>query len=104
MREPATLLSLPVRFDASRITVTVDAPREGVVVLHQQHVPGWRVSIDGIEARSVPIDGIFHGVQVTRGRHEIVFSYHAPGLFVGALATIFSVMALTLFMFVKRTR
>lgn len=104
MREPATLLSLPVRFDASRIIVTVDAPREGVVVLHQQHVPGWRVSIDGIEARSVPIDGIFHGVQVTRGRHEIVFSYHAPGLFFGAMVTIFSVMALTVFVFVKRTR
>ncbi len=104
MREPATLLSLPVRFDASRITVTVEAPREGVVVLHQQHVPGWRVFIDGIEARSVPIDGVFHGVQVTRGRHEIVFSYHAPGLFFGAMVTIFSVMALTLFMFVKRTR
>jgi hypothetical protein len=104
MREPATLVSLPLRFDSSRILVTLDAPREGVVVLHQQHLPGWRVSIDGVEARSVPVDGLFHGVQVTRGYHEIVFTYRAPWLFFGALITIFSVISLTLFSFVKRTR
>jgi hypothetical protein len=104
MREPSTLRTLPVRFEASRIIVSARAPREGVVVLHEQQVPGWSVSIDGIEARSVPIDGLFRGVQITRGAHEIVWTYHAPGLFFGAMVTIFSVMALTLFLFVKRTR
>jgi len=102
MREPSTLLPLSVRFDSSRIAVTVDAPRDGVVVLHQQRVPGWRVFIDGLEARSVPIDGLFHGVQVTRGRHEIVFRYRAPGLIPGAIVTILSLITLTLFLFVKR--
>jgi Bacterial membrane protein YfhO len=104
MREPATVASLPVRFDASRISVTADAPREGILLLHQQHAPGWRVFIDGIEGRSLQVNGLFHGVQITRGYHEIVWKYRAPGLFFGALTTIFSVMALTLSLFVKRAR
>ena len=104
MREPATLMSLPVRFESSRIVVTARAPREGVVVLHQQHLPGWRVYLDGVEARSVPIDGLFHGVQITRGYHEIVFVYRAPGLFFGAIVTLITLVALTLFSFVKRAR
>ncbi|HEX6099642.1 MAG TPA: YfhO family protein [Thermoanaerobaculia bacterium] len=104
MREPATVVPLPIRFDASRIAVTVDAAREGIVVLHQQQTPGWRVHIDGIEARSVRVDGVFHGVQITRGYHEIVWKYRAPGLFFGAMTTLFSLIALTLFLFVKHAR
>ena len=103
-REPARLVEMGVHFDSSRMSVTVDTPREGVIVVHQQVAPGWRVFIDGIEARSMPAGGLFHAVQITRGHHEIVWRYRPPGLFFGALATIFSLMTLTLFSFVKRTR
>jgi hypothetical protein len=104
MRAPLTIVPLRARLGTARASVTVDAAREGVIVLHQQDAPGWRVFIDGIEARSVTIGGLFRAVQVTRGHHEIVWSYHVPGLVVGATLTCFSLIALTLFSFVKRAR
>ena len=104
MRQPMRIVEVGVHFGSSRMVVTLDAPREGVVVLHQLNAPGWRVFIDGIEGRSVPVYGLFHGVQITRGRHEIVWKYRAPGLVSGALVTMFSLIALTLFSFVKRAR
>jgi hypothetical protein len=104
MREPMRIVQMGVRFDTSRTSVTLDAPREGVVVLHQRTAPGWRVSIDGLEARSVTVGDVFRGVQVTHGPHEIVWTYRPPGLFFGAMVTIVSLIALTLFSFVKRAR
>ena len=103
-RAPLRVIALPVRMESSRVTVTVDAPREGLIVLHQQLAPGWRVLVDGVEARQVPIHGLFRGVQVTRGQHEILWKYRAPGLVAGAVMTMFSLIALTLSSFVKRTR
>lgn len=104
VRNPTTPVPARVVFDTSRARVTVDAAREGVVVLLQQDAPGWRVSIDGVEAKNIRIDGLFRGVQVTRGRHEIVWSYRPLSLLLGAATTLLTLLALTLLRFVKRAR
>lgn len=104
IRNPTTPVPARVVFDTSRATVTVDAAREGVVVLLQQDAPGWHVFIDGVEARNIRIDGLFRGVQITQGRHEIVWRYRPLSFFLGAATTLLTLLAMTLSRFVKRTR
>ncbi|MGZ5472606.1 MAG: hypothetical protein ACXW31_01745 [Thermoanaerobaculia bacterium] len=104
MYGPPRIIPVDVHLDTSRASVTVDAEREGVIVLHQQAAPGWRVTMDGQEAESIPVDGLFRGVRVARGRHEIVWVYRPPALLGGAIVTMLTLISLTLFSFVKRAR
>jgi hypothetical protein len=103
-RSPLTVHPARVQFDSSHARVSIDAPREGVIVLLQQRGPGWQVSIDGVEAREFAIDGLFRGIQVTRGHHEIVWMYRPRSLFSGAIVTCLTLLTLTLSSFVKRAR
>jgi hypothetical protein len=104
VRSPLRAIPARVSFDTSHARVTVDAPREGVVVVYQQNAPGWRATIDGVEAPSHVVDRVFRVVQVTRGHHEIVWSYRPRALFAGAGITAITLLAVTLFSFVKRSR
>ncbi|HYI13344.1 MAG TPA: YfhO family protein [Thermoanaerobaculia bacterium] len=90
--------------DTSRAKVTIQAAHDGVLVLRQQAARGWRVSIDGKPAEALLIDGIFRGVTVPSGRHEVVWEYRPPSLLIGALVTFFTLVTLQISRFVKRTR
>ena len=104
MRNPMTAVPARARLDSTSARVTVDAPREGVLVLLQQNAPGWRAEIDGREARTFPVGDLFRGVQLTRGPHEVVWRYRPWSLFFGASVTCLTLLAMTLSLFVKRTR
>jgi hypothetical protein len=90
--------------DTSSAHITVNAPSDGVVVLRQQPARGWRVTVDGKRAVPLVIDGIFRGVNVTKGHHEIVWTYRPPSFFIGAALTMMTLIAMQIFSFVKRSR
>ncbi|HVE70247.1 MAG TPA: hypothetical protein VNI54_02680 [Thermoanaerobaculia bacterium] len=104
MRSPLRVRPARAEFDSSQVRVTVDAPQEGVLVVLQQRAPGWRVTLDGVEAHEFEIDRFFRGIQVTRGHHEVVWKYRPRSLFLGASVTVFTLIAMTLSAFVKRAR
>ena len=97
---------------ATFASVTVHAPRDGVVVLSQQDAPGWNVTVDGEERVKLLAHGMFRAVEVTAGRHEIVWWYRPRSLTAVAVITIFAMMWMILFesrlmhlkSFVKRWR
>jgi hypothetical protein len=103
LRAPFALDPLRVQLDTSHARVTVETPREGLVVLLQQHAPGWRVTVDGAEAESLVVNRLFRGVRIGPGRHEIVWTYRPASLYGGAFVTCLTLLALTLSGFVKRT-
>jgi hypothetical protein len=104
MRNPLTLVPVSVTLDTSQARMIVDAPREGVILLHQQDAPGWRATVDGVDARSSVNGELFRAVQVTRGRHVIVWKYRPQSLIAGALITIATLLMLSISSFVKRAR
>ena len=63
-----------------RIEVAVDLDRPTVVSTTQQALQGWEVTIDGEEADTVEVDGLFLGAVVPAGEHELVFTYRSPWL------------------------
>jgi hypothetical protein len=63
-----------------RIEISTDADRATLVSVSQQALPGWTLTVDGVEADVVEVDGLFLGAVVPPGEHEVVFTYESPWL------------------------
>ena len=75
------------------IVVSVDFDRATVVSVAQQALPGWTVTIDGAEVDVVEVDGIFLGVSVPPGEHELEFTYRSPWLAATLVVALLSIAA-----------
>lgn len=74
---PAVAGSL-VRYGVDEITVRVDAPGAGLVVLNEVFYPGWRARVDGAPATVIAANHLLRAVAVDAGAHEIVWTYEPP--------------------------
>lgn len=68
----------------TEITLSVDAPSDGWVVLLDTYFPGWQASVDGRPVQVHQADFAFRAVQVPAGRHQIEFRYRPLSFQVGA--------------------
>ncbi len=78
------------------VTLEIDTPGVILLQLSDTNYPGWRATIDGQPAELLTVNGLFRGVVVPRGRHEITFTY-APitfyrGVGLAATALAFSII------------
>ena len=72
----------------------VRSAARGRFVLVEQFFPGWHATLDG---RSVPIEryeGAFQAVPVPPGHHRVRFEFRSPGLRLGAVVTVLSLIGL----------
>jgi hypothetical protein len=84
----------------SHARVIVDAAADGVLVLAQQDAPSWRVRVDGKNAVKRRVFGLFLGVAVPKGHHEVIWSYRSYALFAGGAMTLVTLFSIQLFLFV----
>ena len=87
----------------SRAVVRVESDVDGTVVLAQQDAPGWRVTVDGKEHEKMLFDGLFRAVSVSKGKHEIVWTYRPRTFFLGVVMTLVTLLALQISYVVKRS-
>ena len=64
------------RYGDNTVTISVDAARPGVVVLHDVVYPGWTATVDGVAMPVLRADLIFRGVEVAAGHHTVEFVFH----------------------------
>jgi Bacterial membrane protein YfhO len=69
-----------VNYTDNRVEIDVDAPRAGIVVLHDLFYPGWEVRVDGHEQPVLRANILFRGAEVPAGHHHIVFSFRPLSL------------------------
>lgn len=103
-REPMTMRRAKWELDTSHARVTIDAPHDGILVLRQKASRGWSMTVDGKSAKPQVIDGFFRGVLLTRGHHEVIWTYDPPLFSIGVAMTIVTLVTLQLSIFVKRSR
>lgn len=53
------------------IPLEVETNQPGMLIVAAAWYPGWRAWVDGKETPVYPIDGIFQGVELMAGRHEV---------------------------------
>jgi Bacterial membrane protein YfhO len=64
-----------VSWRSGRVEVEVDSAQPGVLVLHDAYYPGWVVEVDGQPAPMLRANVLFRAVEVSEGRHRVVFRY-----------------------------
>ena len=58
---------------------------------------GWEILVDNEKASPIKLlDGAFIGVELSKGKHNIIFKYHVPGLKTGSIITIISLCIMIL--------
>jgi hypothetical protein len=70
--------------DNQRIVVRATAAAPAMLVLADQHYPGWEARVDGIVTPIVRVNSILRGVLLAPGEHEVVFEFRPPALWAGA--------------------
>ena len=64
-----------IRYTDNAVTLDVDAPTAGVVVLHDVSYPGWTARVDGAAKPVLRADLLFRGVEVPAGHHTVEFAF-----------------------------
>jgi hypothetical protein len=88
----------------AEVHVDAELDGDGLLVLTEQHFPGWVVRVDGIERPLLQADGIFRGVVLEAGRHAVVFRYEPQSLRRGLLVAAAAAGALLLWLVALRVR
>lgn len=67
------------------LSVEVEALAPAVVVVNDAFQPGWRATVDGVEAPILPANVAVRAVAVPAGHHRVELHYRTPGLNAGLL-------------------
>lgn len=70
-------------YESNRVRVRTESPRDGLLVLTDAYYPGWVATVDGVERPVHRADGIFRGVWLPAGWHEVVFRFRPARLVAG---------------------
>jgi hypothetical protein len=66
-------------YEPDAITLTIDAPRAGLVVLNEILFPGWEVTVDGRAATPLRANYLLRAVHVDAGHHTITWRFAPRG-------------------------
>jgi hypothetical protein len=69
------------------VSVRIGETRPGVLVLADAFYPGWTAKVDGRPTPIIPVDGMFRGVEIGPGEHEVVFEFAPYALQAGAITS-----------------
>lgn len=85
------------RPERGRIELEIESPDGAWLVLHEQHHPGWRASVNGEEVPLLRADQVYQAVRVPAGTSEVVFGY-APRSFRWGVWLTLGALALSAFL------
>jgi hypothetical protein len=80
--------------DGDGVTVRAHVEQSALLVLSDLFLAGWTATVDGVPAEIVATNGIFRGVYLEPGDHEIRFTYRPRVVGVGLALSLASGLAL----------
>ena len=80
--------------DNARVTLHARLDRRGLVVLNDALFDGWSVEVDGRAAPALRVNELMRGTIVGPGTHEVTWRYRVPGMRLGALVSLLTLLAL----------
>jgi hypothetical protein len=90
-----------IKYSPHEIIVETEAKASDTLVLTELDFPGWVVSVDGVQVPGIKIDSMFRGVEVSAGKHRVVWSYRPKSIIYGACVSLFSIILITGFVVVS---
>ncbi|MFN2161440.1 MAG: YfhO family protein [Candidatus Promineifilaceae bacterium] len=73
------------------VVVETESATGGLLVLTDAIYPGWRATVDGQPATMYQTDGLFRGLFVPQGEHQVIFEYESTSYRLGLIVFIFAI-------------
>jgi uncharacterized membrane protein YfhO len=86
-------------YEPERIELAVTSTDTGLLVLTEANYPGWRAEIDGEAIEIEQTDGLFRGVVVPEGEHEIVFAFRPLSFEIGRFISMIGLLVFLIVLF-----
>lgn len=85
------------QLEAERIAVAAESPTASLLVLGEKYHQGWQATVDGIAAKTVPVNNVLRGVYLPPGSHRVEFRFDPLPFKVGKWITLaaFALFAVT---------
>ena len=85
-----------MRYEANRLDVRTKAVGPSILVLGENHYPGWRAYLDGQPVGVLRVNYNQRGVHVPAGEHEVRFVYRPKSFIIGAAVSLLTALGLLL--------
>ncbi|HEY0431313.1 MAG TPA: YfhO family protein, partial [Pyrinomonadaceae bacterium] len=82
------------RHEPNRIEVKTDSIAPSILVLSENHYPGWRAYVDGKSVDVIRVDYNLRGVAVPAGNHLVKFVYQPKSVILGLMISLLTLAAL----------
>lgn len=92
-RDPNASANL-ISHEPNRVTVKTKSTAPAILVLSENHYPGWRAYLDGNLVETLRLDYNLRGVTVPAGEHSIVFAYRPKSVLIGLAISLLTLIAL----------
>jgi hypothetical protein len=83
-------------YEPNRVDVRTKADAPSILVLGENHYPGWHAYLDGEPAVQLRVNYALRGVAVPAGEHEVSFRYRPGSLLAGLAVTLLTLAGLLL--------
>jgi len=84
------------KYSAEEVVLETNLTNDGFCVLNDSFYPGWKVFVDGRKGEILRANYLFRAVELGKGGHRVRFVYKPASFRLGALVSLFSVLALGL--------
>jgi len=84
------------RHEPNRMEVKTVSAASAILVLSENHYPGWRAYVDGQATEVIRVDYNLRGVAVPAGSHLVKFVYQPKSVLVGLVISLLAIAALGL--------
>lgn len=71
------------RYEPNRVDVKTKADAPSILVLSENHYPGWRTYVDGHSVETLRVDYNLRAVPVGAGEHRVEFVYRPKSVMIG---------------------
>ena len=83
-----------VRHEPNRVEVKTESISPAILVLSENHYPGWRATVDGKSVDVIRVNYNLRGVAVPAGSHLVKFVYRPKSVLVGLVISLLTLAAL----------
>jgi hypothetical protein len=80
---PAAAAASTRAISGSELVIRLPASDGGILTVRNAYDTGWRAEIDGLPARTLPVDGFLQGVVVRGSTRKVVLTYHDDAVMLG---------------------
>lgn len=94
-----------IDYRGNGVILETSSDNELFLVFSDTYYPGWKAYIDNKESKIYKANGMFKGIHIPKGEHNIIFRYFPTGLTIGfavSIATIISIIVVTFLYHRKR--